>query len=194
MKRIVVNVALCLSGPLVVIACADPPVYKSGGQQQAAVAPAASASASASASAQRPDYTENDFVENENNRDPFHSYVVQTVPTGPKPLTRQIQVKLAEYAVDELKLAAIVQAGTGTRAMFMPPNGFGISVFRGDYVGRAEIVHIGGANGPEYQLNWRVDKIRDGDVVLIREDRAQPSIPPATRVILLHPETNDKKG
>jgi type IV pilus assembly protein PilP len=52
------------------------------------------------------------------------------------------------------------------------------------------VVHIGGSNGPEYQLNWRVDRIRDGDVVLIREDPAQPAIPPATRVIPLHPEAD----
>jgi type IV pilus assembly protein PilP len=51
-------------------------------------------------------------------------------------------------------------------------------------------VHIGGSNGPEYQLNWRVDRIREGDVVLIREDPAQPAIPPATRVIQLHPESD----
>lgn len=194
MNRLFVNLALAAAGPLVVLACGEAPVVKSQGAPVASASASASAQAAPSASAPHIEYTENDFVENENNRDPFHSYVVTTNPQGPKPVTRQIQVKLAEYSVDELKLAAIVQAGSGARAMFMPPNGMGTLVFRGDYVGRAEIVHVGGANGPEYQLNWRIDKIRDGDVVLIREDRAQPQIPPATRVILLHPESNDKKG
>jgi type IV pilus assembly protein PilP len=72
--------------------------------------------------------------------------------------------------------------------MFVDPSGKGTVVYKGSFVCRPEVVHIGGSNGPEYQLNWRVDRIRQGDVVLIREDPAQPAIPPATRVIPLHPE------
>ena len=49
-------------------------------------------------------------------------------------------------------------------------------------------MHTGGTNGTDYQVNWRVDRVREGDIVLIREDPAQPNIPPATRVIPLHPE------
>ena len=61
--------------------------------------------------------------------------------------------------------------------MFVDPSGKGTVVYKGSFVCRPEVVHIGGSNGPEYQLNWRVDRIREGDVVLIREDPAQPAIP-----------------
>jgi type IV pilus assembly protein PilP len=37
-------------------------------------------------------------------------------------------------------------------------------------------------------VNWRVDSIRDGDVVLVRSDPANPDVPTATRVIPLRPE------
>jgi type IV pilus assembly protein PilP len=100
----------------------------------------------------------------------------------------QRKVELAQYSIDELKLVAIVLGADKNRAMFLDPSGKGTVVYKGTFVCRSEVVHVGGSNGPEYQLNWRVDRIRDGDVVLIREDPAQPAIPPATRVIPLHPE------
>ena len=193
LTRMARTLALCLSGPILVLACGEAPVTKGPSNQKSATVASAAPSASASAAAS-PEYTENDFVENENNRDPFHNYVIQTVPQQPKRIDVQLKVKLPEYSVDELKLAAIVRAANGSRAMFMPPNGVGTTVFPGEYVGRAEIVHVGGANGAEYQINWRVDKIRDDEVVLIREDRLNRSVPPATRVILLHPESTEKKG
>ncbi|MBC7051905.1 hypothetical protein G6O46_23110, partial [Salmonella enterica subsp. enterica serovar Enteritidis] len=73
------------------------------------------------------------------------------------------------------------------------PGGKGWVLKRGDFVGRPEIVHSGGANGADYQLNWRVDKVRDGDLVFLREDPAQPGIPPASRVVTLHPDQQDQK-
>jgi type IV pilus assembly protein PilP len=162
----------------------------------AAAAPSASAAPSAGPVPKGMEYTENDFVESDNSRDPFRSYLVN--PEDKKTsVANQRKVELPEYGVDELKLIGIVQAGDGNRAMLLPPGGKGQIVRKGDYIGKAEIVHIGGANGPEYPLNWRVDKIRDGDIVLIREDPNNASIPPATRVIPLHPEQdkfNAQKG
>jgi type IV pilus assembly protein PilP len=72
--------------------------------------------------------------------------------------------------------------------MVVDPRGKGSVLKRGDFVGRAETVHTGGTNGTDYQVNWRVDRVRDGDVVFIREDPAQPNVAPATRVVPLHPE------
>ena len=135
-----------------------------------------------------PEYTENDFVESDRNRDPFRSFAVQSQAVNRQALNQR-KVELAQYSLDELKLVAIVQ-GDRARAMFVDPTGKGTVVYKGTFVCRAEVVHIGGSNGPEYQLNWRVDRIREGDVVLIREDPAQPAIPPATRIIPLHPETD----
>ena len=83
-------------------------------------------------------------------------------------------------------------SGDYPRAMLVDPTGKGWVVKRGDFVGRADVVRIGGAGGAEYQLNWRVDRVRDGDIVLIREDPAQPSIPPATKVVPLHTEKDEQ--
>ena len=51
-----------------------------------------------------------------------------------------------------------------------------------------------GRTGASYEINWRVDRIRDGDIVLIREDPANPDVPSATRVIPLRPEGSDVSG
>ena len=97
----------------------------------------------------------------------------------------QKDVVLPQYSLDELKLVAIVTGGEYPRAMVVDPSGKGWVIKRGDWVGRPEVVHIGGANGTDYQINWRVNKVRDGDIVFTREDPAQPGIPPASRVIAL---------
>lgn len=165
-----------------------PPVNRTG--------PLASASASAStlsAELKAPEYTENDFVESDRNRDPFRSFIVQNNPVNRQALNQR-KVELAQYSIDELKLVAIVQGSDQPRAMFVDPSGKGTVVYKGTFICRPEVVHIGGSNGPEYQLNWRVDRIRDTDVVLIREDPAQPAIPPATRVIPLHPEQDKEQA
>jgi type IV pilus assembly protein PilP len=157
------------------------------------IAPAASASATGlPPELKGPEYTENDFVESDHNRDPFRSFLVQNQPVNKQALNQR-KVELAQYSLDELRLVAIVTGSDPSSAMFVDPSGRGTVVYRGTFLCRPEVVHIGGSNGPEYQLNWRVDRIRDGDVVLIREDPAQPSIPPATRVVPLHPEA-DKEG
>ena len=159
----------------------------------ARVAPAASATASGlPPELKGPEYTENDFVESDRNRDPFRSFLVQQQPANKEALNQR-KVELAQYSIDELKLVAIVTGADQSRAMFVDPSGKGTVVYKGSFVCRSEVVHIGGSNGPEYQLNWRVDRIREGDVVLIREDPAQPAIPAATRVIQLHPEA-EKPG
>ncbi len=138
------------------------------------------------------EYTENDFVENDRNRDPFRSYVTLFVEKSSAPQKIQRYVVLEQYSIDELKLIGIVTGGEYPRAMLVDPTSKGWVVKRGDFLGRPDVVHTGGTNGTDYQLNWRVDRVRDGDVVLIREDPAQPGIAPATRVIPLHPEASLK--
>jgi type IV pilus assembly protein PilP len=139
------------------------------------------------------EYTENDFVENDHNRDPFRSYVTLFVEKNTTPQKIQRYVVLEQYSIDELKLVAIVTGGEYPRAMLVDPTSKGWVIKRGDFLGRPDVVHTGGTNGTDYQLNWRVDRVRDGDVVLIREDPAQPGIAPATRVIPLHPEASQKE-
>jgi len=180
-------VALSLALPLA-IACGSTtaPAPPPPANRTAPVAASASA-AGLPPELKGPEYTENDFVESDRNRDPFRSFMVQTQTVNREALNQR-KVELAQYSIDELKLVAIVLGSDRNRAMFLDPSGKGTVVYKGTFVCRSEVVHIGGSNGPEYQLNWRVDRIRDGDVVLIREDPAQPAIPPATRVIPLHPE------
>jgi len=152
--------------------------------------PSATASASAKAG---PEYAESDFVENDRNRDPFRSYATLfSEGQKTKAFQSERKVLLAQYGLEELKLVAIVQGADYPRAMMTDPRGKGWVLRRGDFVGRPETVHTGGTNGTDYQVNWRVDRVRDGDIVLIREDPAQPNVAPATRVIPLHPEGEKK--
>ncbi len=143
----------------------------------------------------RMDFAENDFVESDRNRDPFRTYIATFAPQENKKVAQnQRAVVLPQFSIDELKLVAIVTGGDYPRAMVIDPGGKGWVLKRGDFVGRPEVVHIGGANGADYQLNWRVDRVRDGDLVFLREDPAQPGIPPATRVVTLHPEQAEERN
>ncbi len=192
MKRLLCLTVLALACVPPLVACSTPVSTSQAPPPppSARSAPVASASASGlPPELKGVEYTENDFVESDRNRDPFRSFLVQQQPANKEALNQR-KVELAQYSVDELKLIGIVHGSDQPRAMFLDPSGKGTVVYKGTFICRPEIVHIGGSNGPEYQLNWRVDRIREGDVVLIREDPAQPAIPPATRVIPLHPEAD----
>jgi len=178
--------ALLVAGPLA--ACGSDTINATPSAPPPARAPAPVASASATA-AKGPDFSENDFAENDHNRDPFRSYASLFVDRTNRSVKNELPVILPQYAIDELKLVAIVLAGDYPRAMVLDPTGKGWVVKRGDYIGRPDTVHTGGTNGTDYQLNWRVDRVRDGDIVLSREDRAL-NAPPATRIIPLHPEAD----
>jgi type IV pilus assembly protein PilP len=173
----------CLSGcgkDVVNAAPPPPPAARSGG---------VAAVASAVAPSKGPPITENDFAESDHNRDPFRSFASLFVDKTNRSAKNELPVILPQYAIDELKLVAIVLAGDYPRAMVLDPTGKGWVVKRGDYLGRPDTVHTGGTNGTDYQLNWRVERVRDGDIVLSREDRAL-SGNTATRVIPLHPDSD----
>jgi type IV pilus assembly protein PilP len=179
-------------------ACSDPPVVTSPADNGSAVttqpaSPAARASAPAAASAAasappKVEVQETEFTENERSRDPFRSFAKNfaqdTKPKGPT----QRMVILREYSLDELKLIGIVTRAEPAKAMLVDPTGKGFVIQRGQFVGRADVVQAAGATGTVYEVNWRVDRIRPNDVVLIREDPANPDVPSATRVIPLRPE------
>jgi type IV pilus assembly protein PilP len=158
-------------------------------------APVASASAAAPAqsAAPRMEFAENDFAESDRNRDPFRTYASVIGAEVKKVAHVQKEVILPQFSLDELKLVAIVTGGDYPRAMLVDPSGKGWVIKRGDWVGRPDVVHIGGANGTDYQINWRVNKVRDGDIVFTREDPAQPGIPPASRVIALRAESEQQR-
>ena len=140
------------------------------------------------------DFPESEFTETERSRDPFRPYARKFAEEARGRVKSQRQVLLAEFSVDDLKLIGIVTRIQPARAMLVDPTGKGHVVRRGDFVGRADVVQLSGATGATYELNWRCDRIRDGDVVLVREDPNNPDVPAATKVIPLRPEAGTATG
>lgn len=137
------------------------------------------------------DINESEFAETDKSRDPFRSFASTFVDeSAGKGLASQRKVVLDEWNVDELKLAGIVTRIHPAKAMLVDPEGVGHVVQRGQLLGRAEVVQPAGPGGAAYEVHWRVDRIRDreGDIVLVREDRGNPEVPVATKVIPLRPE------
>lgn len=171
-------------GPVATVSSAAPPVVRGtqmGGDAGAPNMPPLKAV----------EFGENEFTESDRNRDPFRSYAAMFIEQAKRPTVNQRTVLLSQYSLDELKLVGIVQGGDYPRAMLVDPTTKGWIVKKGDFIGRPDVVHTGGTNGSDYQLNWRIDRVRDGDIVLTREDPAQPGIAPATRVIPLRTEQEE---
>ncbi len=82
--------------------------------------------------------TERDFLERIDNRDPFHSFILKVAAGNRRPGRRQRKVVLKRYALDELKLIAVVTGQTRPLAMFRDPKGLGVPVKRGDYISKSE--------------------------------------------------------
>jgi type IV pilus assembly protein PilP len=150
----------------------------------------ASASASASASSRVPtlEFEEYEFGESERSRDPFRAYADVFAGEAKSRVESQRDVLLEKYSLDQLRLIGIVQNANPPLAMVVDPTGKGYSIRRGQFIGRAEVVQSPGQRGAAYELNWRVERIRDGDVVFVREDPQNPDVPSATKVISLHTE------
>jgi type IV pilus assembly protein PilP len=130
-------------------------------------------------------YTDDDFSERDiQNRDPFRSYANAFKAQAAAPAQRR--VLLPSTSLDEMKLIAIVTGIATPRAMLTDTAQVGHVIRRGDYIGRPEVVQTGGSEGMPVTLNWRVDRIRPGSVVLTREDPTSPDKPPLTRVMPLH--------
>lgn len=152
--------------------------------QPAAIAPSASPAATqASAASERP-YRDSDFVESEQNRDPFRSYAVELRVKAP--IMAQRMVLMPETAIDDMRLIAIISGVDQPRAMIVDAAGVGYTATRGDFLGKAEVVQGPGADALPVALNWRVERIRDNELVLAREDPTAPGRAPLTKVIALH--------
>jgi type IV pilus assembly protein PilP len=129
-------------------------------------------------------YRDSDFLESEQNRDPFRNYATELKARAP--VVAQRTVLMPDTAIDEMKLIAIVSGVDQPCAMLVDQRGVGYVTTRGDFVGKADVVQGGGADALPVALNWRIDRIRNGEVVLAREDPTAPNRPPLTRVIPLH--------
>ncbi len=170
-------------GEKVVEGTSAPPPSAAPGAPGAPGAPAGSVSA-----LPPPIFTEADFTESEGSRDPFHSYERLFLPVQETRTVPQYTVILEKYSIDELRLAAIVKSSDGIRAMFVDPQGKGWIVQRGAHIGRGEIVRIGTSTSA-YPLHWKIDRIKDDEVVLVREDALHPELQPTYREIPLHTES-----
>jgi type IV pilus assembly protein PilP len=199
--RVVCVVAL-LVAPLV--GCEDEPIASPALQLptgSAGNAPAAADSAAApvgseaapAGDAPKFQIVEAEFTESERSRDPFRSFLDIFKEETRGAAKSQREVVLSQFAIDELKLIGIVTRAQPAKAMLVDPGGMGHVVHRGQFVGKPDIVQAAGRTGASYEINWRVDRIRDGDIVLIREDPANPDVPSATRVIPLRPEGTEVK-
>ncbi len=76
-------------------------------------------------------------------RDPFQNFlgsqVVELEPDRPR---AQRDVKMSEYAFEDLKLVAIVRSGRGIvpRALFVATDGKSQTIKQGEYFSRAEVL------------------------------------------------------
>jgi type IV pilus assembly protein PilP len=196
-----------LSSLLLLGGCGDdPPVVTAvtGGAGAGPAAAAAPGAPAAPPSAAKPapaapplpklEIVEAEFTESERSRDPFRSFLSIFKEESKSAAKSQREVVLAQFGIDELKLIGIVTRAEPAKAMLVDPAGTGHVVQRGQFVGRADIVQAAGRTGASYEINWRVDRIRDGDIVLIREDPSNPDVPSATRVIPLRPEGSEVAG
>ena len=184
MRRSIASLLVALLVP-VTLGCEEEVVQSKAGASPSAAAGSAKPPSTAPAPAVKQDFQEGDFVETEKSRDPFRSFTSLLVEETKTRIKSQRDVVLNEFAIDELKLAGIVTR-VEPRAMLIDPTGKGHVVRRGQFVGRPELVQMGTQGG--YEINWRVDRIRAGDIVLVREDPKNPDVPTATKVIPLRPE------
>lgn len=102
------------------------------------------------------------------------------------PVVAQRAVIMPNTPIDSMKLIAIISGISQPRAMLVDEKGVGYVTARGDFVGKADVVQGGGSESLPIALNWRVDRIRENEVVLAREDPSAPNRPPLTKVIPLH--------
>lgn len=180
---------------LALVGCDDEPIQVGRGlgatNQAAGTGPSSGApnvEAEAGVEARPRDYSDQDFVEADTNRDPFRNYAAsfQARP-GAEPSTTR-PVKLSDTSIEEMRLIAVVSGVANPRAMIVDRLGVGHTVRRGEFLGRPEVVQAGGLEELPITLHWRVDRIRPSEVVLTREDPTAPNRPPLTRMIPLRDE------
>lgn len=140
-----------------------------------------------------PTYRDEDFAEAATNRDPFRNYARLFMPVTNQPVVQR-EVMMGNTAIDDMRLIAIISGVANPSAMILDEEGTGHSVHRGDYLGRADYVSTGGADSVPITLNWRVDRISPGEVILTRDDPSSPNRMALTRVLPLHDASETQAG
>jgi type IV pilus assembly protein PilP len=118
------------------------------------------------------------LVEGPGSRDPFRAYGPERGPRLEDTRPR----KARRIPIEQLRVVALVTNTPDPRAMLVDPSGKDYIVKVGELVGRPE---PSSTAGDDRTASYRVDRIREGDVVLVREDAANPDAAPATRVLSL---------
>lgn len=174
---------LCLSLGSVTSACDEP--ERSATRGTSGSAPAAAAGAAAGKKAREAlFYQDEDFVESPHRRDPFRAYTATFRAKAPEDLQRR--VVMPATSVEEMRLIALVTGTARPKAMLLDPGGVGHVVERGDYLGRPKVIQATG--NVSMTINWRVDRIRENEVVLTQQDPADPSRVALTKILPLNEE------
>ncbi len=122
---------------------------------------------------------EKDFSEGPHNRDPFRSFLAEFSRFPRKVSKQQRKVVLPRYALDELKLIAVVTGGIRPCAMFRDPSGLGVTVKRGDYISKSA---------------GKIKQILTDKVVVEIEEQSEDKNSFVDRVIDLHPKEEQEQG
>jgi type IV pilus assembly protein PilP len=132
-------------------------------------------------------FKDDDFVESERNRDPFRSFASSFGKRGPEAsVPSQRKVVMPDTPVEDMRLIAVISGLARAKAMLIDKHSVGYVVQRGDYVGLPRVVQT--ADSVPMAINWRVDRIRENEVVLTRQDSSNPGTPPLSRIITMRDE------
>jgi type IV pilus assembly protein PilP len=168
---------LLVLGLALVVACDDKPRPSSPPtpSPKAPVATPPSAARAPEATPAKPaiELTDKDFTEGATNRDPFRSFLAEFARPARRVSKQQRKVILPRYALDELRLIAVVSGGIRPRAMFRDPTGLGVTVKRGDYISKSA---------------GKVKQILSDKVVVEIEEQSEDKSSLVDRVIDLHPK------
>ncbi|MFO0563878.1 MAG: hypothetical protein U0269_37990 [Polyangiales bacterium] len=151
-----------------------------------------------------------DFTESDRSRDPFRSFAQNWIPRQSNENSLPLEnIKLANFALDDLRVIAIVVGVANPYAMLTDTSGAGTIIRRGDHVGRPDTIVSPGENGGPHQVPWRVARIvgsrlsRDrsnnlveipAEVVFEREDRASLTPTRIERSLTLAPPGEGRGG
>lgn len=178
-----VLLSLCMQ---LMAACEEQPVQMSRGM----AGPTSATAAKPAVGPKGPEVLvlkDDDFAESERHRDPFRAYTNSFKAGGVgHQVALQRNVIMPDTPVEEMKLIAIISGLARAKAMLTDTKSVGYVVQRGDYIGRPKVFQTTGS--VSVTLNWRVDRIRDNEVVLIRQDPSDPGRPPLSRIITLRDE------
>lgn len=160
------------------VGCDDakpPPKQSPGIAPRPKAAPRPKPAARAKKKAEKPvamQLTDQDFIEGAANRDPFRSFMSEFKSQAVAPVIKeQRNVKLKRYALDELKLVAVVTGEIRAQAMFRDPKGLGVTVRRGELISKSKA---------------RIKQISPGKVVVEIRENFEGGQKVVDRVIELH--------